>query len=169
MHYKPGCRSNSKFGIIVSVTTTLYAALANRYHNKLFFCAGFPLFSKKCWKMPDKTPPWPPRRLGPGEPSGGPGRPTCRKMRKIIHLQHHNKNTSFKKLNFFSKLHQRRPQILFSDYTWALIVTLILATTASRTFNTTTTTATTTTTTTTTTITTITTITTTTFVWIRNL
>ena len=103
MHYKPGCRSNSKFGIIVSVTTTLYAALANRYHNKLFFCAGFPLFSKKCWKMPDKTPPWPPRRLGPGTPSGGRGRRNCRKMRKIIHLQHHNKNTSFKKPNFFKK------------------------------------------------------------------
>ena len=46
MHYKPGCRSNSKFGIIVSVTTTLFAALANRYHNKLFFCAEFPLFSQ---------------------------------------------------------------------------------------------------------------------------
>ena len=31
---KPGCHSNSKFGIIVSVTTTLYAALANRYTTK---------------------------------------------------------------------------------------------------------------------------------------
>ena len=51
MHYKPGCRSNSKFGIIVSVTTTLFAALANRYHNKLFFCAEFPLFSKNTFNF----------------------------------------------------------------------------------------------------------------------
>ena len=57
MHYKPGCRSNSKFGIIVSVTTTLYAALANRYHNKLFFCAGFPSFSKNAEKCLTKHPP----------------------------------------------------------------------------------------------------------------
>ena len=57
--------------------------------------------------MPDKTPPWPPRQLGPGTPSEGRSRRNCRKMRKIIHLQHHNKNTSFKKPNFFQKNTQK--------------------------------------------------------------
>ena len=39
---------------------------------------------------------------------------------------------------FKKKLYQRRPQILYSDYTCALIGMLILATTATRAFNTTT-------------------------------